>query len=372
MLKYRDAKHLRTGVIGFVLIILVIAVGLAPEQLISWATTLRYQALFSEAGGITTGNNVLVSGIKVGTVSDVSLHEGDAVVTFVISGKVRLGSKTTAHIRTGSLLGARVLTLEPSGSGRMHPSDVIPIARTSSPYSLSEAVSDLTTDIAGTETGTLNQSLDTLSTTIDQIAPQLGPTFDGLTRLSRAFNSRGETLEALLKSTTAVTGILSERSQQVNTLILNGNELLGVLVARRDAISELLANVATVAKELSGLVADNESKLAPTLDRLNSVAAMLEKNRDNISKALPGAAKFAITLGEAVSSMFAYSAFIPNLSIPQIFGPFLEYLWGFRTFDPARGPGFPSPLPRSLIPFPYNGIPECPGCTLGGRIGGTQ
>ena len=111
----------------------------------------------------------------------------------------------------------------------------------------------------------------------------MGPTFDGLTRLSRAINSRGETLDALLKSAANVTGILSAHSQQVNTLILDGNVLLEVLVQRRNAISQLLANVSAVAKELSGLVADNESKLAPTLDRLNSVAAMLEKNRDNIA-----------------------------------------------------------------------------------------
>ena len=229
-----------------VLIALIIAVGLAPERLVSWATTIRYQALFSEAGGITTGNNVLVSGVKVGTVSDVALREGDALVTFGVNGKVRLGSQTTAHIRTGSLLGARVLTLEPTGSGTMHPSDVIPISRTSSPYSLSEAVSDATTNLAATSTDTLNHSLDALSATIDQIAPQLGPTFDGLTRLSRAINSRGETLDALLKSAANVTGILSGHSQQVNALILDGNVLLEVLVARRNAISELLANVSAV------------------------------------------------------------------------------------------------------------------------------
>ena len=146
MLKYRDAKHIRSGFIGLVLIMLIIAVGLKPERLASWATTIHYQALFSEAGGIAAGNNVLVSGVKVGTVSDVSLHEGDALVTFGANSKVRLGSQTTAHIRTGSLLGARVLTLEPAGTGRMRSSDVIPLSRTSSPYSLSEAVSDLTTN----------------------------------------------------------------------------------------------------------------------------------------------------------------------------------------------------------------------------------
>jgi phospholipid/cholesterol/gamma-HCH transport system substrate-binding protein len=349
MLKYRDSKHIRSGLMGVILMILVVLVGLAPQELVSWATMIRYRALFSEAGGIESGNNVLVSGVKVGTVSDVSLDDdGAALVSFRIRGNIRLGSETTAHIRTGSLLGARVLTLEPGGAAALQSADVIPLSRTASPYSLSEAVSDLTTNTAGTSTQTLNQSLDALSATVDQIAPQLGPTFENVTRLSRALNSRGETLDDLLKSATNVTGILSERSQQVNALILNGNQLLDVLVQRRNAISELLANVSVVAKELTGLVADNESKLAPTLERLNSVAAMLQKNHDNISKALPGLKKFELTSGETVSNGFYYNAYVPNLAIPELMQPFFDYYFGMRRNDPN--------MPRALFPWPRNGI----------------
>lgn len=349
MLKYRGANLIRPGFIGVVLVALTVAVGLGSQQLMSWATTVRYQALFSEAGGIAAGAKVLVSGVKVGTVSDISLKEGDALVTFQIDGKVRLGLETTAHIRTGSLLGARVLTLESAGHGRMHSSEVIPVSRTSSPYSLSEAVSDLTSDLAGTSNDTLNQSLNALSATLDRIAPELGPAFDGLTRLSQALNGRSESLSNLLKSATDVTGIISQRTQQVNALILDGNDLLGVLVQRRDAINELLANTSVVAKELSGVVADNQSKLAPTLDRLNSIAAVLEKNRDNISKALPGLKKFEITSGETVANGNYYNAYVPNLSLPELTQPFLDYYLGFRRGDPS--------MPRALFPWPHNGIP---------------
>ncbi|HUH70906.1 MAG TPA: MCE family protein [Mycobacterium sp.] len=372
MRKYRGVGLIKAGFIGAVLIVLTILVGLSPERLISWATKVRYQALFSEAGGLAVGNAVTVSGIKVGTVSSVSLSKGDALVTFMINGNVPLGSQTSAHIRTGTLLGERVLTLDSAGSGTLRPMAVIPVSRTSSPYSLTEAVSDLTTNTAGTNTVSLNQSLDTLSATLDQIAPQLGPTFDGLTRLSRSLNSRNEKLGDLFKSASDVTGILSERSQQVNALILNADDLLQVLAARRQEIVDLLVNTSAVAKQLSGLVHDNESKLAPTLERLNSVTAMLEKNRDNLSKALPALAKYQISLGEAVAGGFYYQAFVPNLLIGQLVQPFLDYLWGFRTFNTATGPGTPSTVPRALFPWPYNGIPPCDGCTLGGRIGGGQ
>ncbi len=348
MLKYRNPRLARVGFLGVVLALLVVAVGLQPEQLLSWANGIRYYAEFAEAGGLSEGNDVKVSGVKVGSVTDVSLGDRGAVVTFVVD-DVRLGDQSTAHIRTGTLLGARVLTLEPAGRDAMHPGDVIPLSRTGSPYSLSEAVNDLTTNVAATDMGSLNQSLDTLSATLDQVAPQLGPTFDGLSRLSRSLNSRSETLASLLKHAGQVTDVLAQRSQQVNTLILNANDLLGVLVERRQAISELLANTAAVAQNLTGLVKDNEAELAPTLDRLNAVTAMLEKNRDNLAKALPGLKKFEMTTSESVASGPYYSAYVPNLAVPELIQPFFDYAFGFRAGDPN--------MPRALFPWPHNGIP---------------
>src|SRR6201995_2982430 len=275
MLKFSGSGLFKAGFIGTVLIVLLILVGLSPDRIVSLATAVRYQALFSEAGGLATGNAVTVSGIKVGTVSDVSLRNGDALVTFTMKGSVPLGTDTTAHIRTGTLLGERVLTLESAGNGMMHALDLIPISRTSSPYSLTEAVSDFTAYASDTNTATLNQSLDTLSATLNQIAPQLGPTFDAVSRFSQSLNARNTILADLFKSASALTGILSERSQQVNKLILNSDDLLQVLAGRRKAIVPLLPATSMVSKQLSGLVDDNESKLAPALQKLNSVTSGL-------------------------------------------------------------------------------------------------
>ncbi|OYN82150.1 MCE family protein [Mycolicibacterium sphagni] len=356
MLKYRGTQLIQAGFIGFAVILLTIMIGLNTERITTWATQVRYQALFTEAGGLAVGNDVTKTGIKVGSISSVVLDRGKALVTFTVDGSVRLGADTTAHIRTGSLLGQRVLTLESAGTTRLRPGDVIPVDRTFSPYSLTEAVSDLTTNTADTDTASLNQSLDALSAVLDQIAPQLGPTFDGLTRLSRSINDRNDTLRTLLSSAGNVTGILAQRSDQLNTLLLNANDLIGVLSDRRQAIAELLANISVLGRQLSGLVADNEKQLAPTLEKLNAVTAMLEKNRDNIAKALPGLAKFQVTQGETVSSGFYYNAYVPNLIPGQTIQPFLDYAFGFRRGADAGQP--PDNVgPRAEFPFPYNGIP---------------
>ncbi|MGV0746495.1 MCE family protein [Mycolicibacterium sp. XJ870] len=356
MLKYRGSSLVRPGFIGLVLIVLIITVGLQPQQLWSMVSSVRYHAEFAEAGGLAPGNDVKVSGVPVGNVSSVEFENGHALVTFAVNGKIRLGSDTTAHIRTGNLLGERVLTLEPGGNGRIRASGVIPLTRTGSPYSLTDAVGEFTSNTAGTDTAAINHSLDTLSETIERIAPQLAPTFDGVTRLSNSLNTRNGSLAGLLKSAADVTGVLSDRSQQVNRLILNANDLLGVVQDRRYVIVNLLANTSAVAQELSTLVAENEAELAPTLEKLNKVSEMLERNRDNLTKSLDGLKKYQLTQGEAVNNGFYYNGFASNLMPGPAIQPFLDYALGFRRGVNAGQPP-DNAGPRSEFPFPYNGIP---------------
>ncbi|OBK80320.1 mammalian cell entry protein [Mycolicibacter heraklionensis] len=356
MLKYRESSLVRLGFVGVVLVALIIMVGLQPKQLLAMATSIRYQALFAEAGGLSAGNNVKVSGVNVGTVSGVSLDHGKALVSFAVDSRVRLGVDTTAHIGIATLLGERVLVIEPRGSGSIGARGVIPLARTASPYSLTDALGEFTANTAATDTASINQSLDTLSATIERLAPQLAPTFDGVSRLSKSLNNRNESLSGLLASAASVTGILSERSEQVNRLILNADDLLAVLQDRRHAIVDLLANASAVAQQLSGLVDDNEQELAPTLTQLNKVAQMLERNRDNLEKSLKGLAKYQLTQGEAVNNGFYYNGFASNLLPGPAIQPFLDYALGFRRGVNAGQPP-DNAGPRAEFPFPYNGIP---------------
>ena len=98
------------------------------------------------------------------------------------------------------------------------------------------------------------------------------------------------------------------------------------------------------------MIHDNEQRLAPTLDKLNAVTAILEKNRDNIAKALPGLAKFQTTLGETIGNGPYYQAYVPNLDIAQILQPCWITRSGSagaqtpvsRPTTPGLAPSFPS------------------------------
>ncbi|GAB04068.1 MCE family protein [Gordonia amarae] len=345
MHRYRGSGLVRAGLIGLTLLILTVLAGLNTAKVGAWFTSMTYQADFEEAGGLTAGADVMVSGVRVGTVSEVELHDGLARVHFTVDTDTRLGRDTAVQIRTGSLLGQRLVTVEPKGAGTLLPSDVIPVTRTASPYSLNEAVDDLTTNATDIDTKQLNASLEVLTDTMTAISPDLGPTLDALTDVSRGINSRNDSLRQLLSATSDITGVIGQRAQKVNTLILNANSLLGVLVQRREQISSLLVNVTAVAKQLTGLVADNEKQLAPTLTQLNSVLAMLEKNRDNISKALPLFVKVSTTQGEAVSGGPFYQAYVANLMPGPLFQPFIDRAFGLKPEAKIPGLGGGIPLP---------------------------
>jgi len=75
-------------------------------------------ANFSGIGGLAVGDDVEISGVKVGSVSKVELDPATylAKVTVNVQPDIKLPSDTAALISSKSLLGGRYLSLEPGGA----------------------------------------------------------------------------------------------------------------------------------------------------------------------------------------------------------------------------------------------------------------
>lgn len=80
-------------------------------------------AQFSEIGGLKTGADVRISGVKVGTVSNVSLDPLTylAKVEISLGRELELPEDTAALIASESLLGGTYLALEPGAEEEMIP-----------------------------------------------------------------------------------------------------------------------------------------------------------------------------------------------------------------------------------------------------------
>ena len=266
----------------------------------SWATSLRYQALFAQVGGLAAGNDVTVSGIKVGTVTDVALDDGQAMVSFTIKGTVRLGDSTTAHIRTGSLLGQRMLTLESAGRARLHPigdhpdlTDVLPILdhrrRRRPDHRHCRYRHGHTQPVSGHPVGHDRPDRPKTGSDIRRGHPAVAGSQRPQPHTGRTVQKRTGSQHHPLGAQRADEHLDSQRQRP------GGCPGRSAASHRRVAQQHLGA----LAKQLSGVIHDNEAELAPTLDKLNAVTAVLEKNRDNIAKSLPGLAQYELTTGSS-------------------------------------------------------------------------
>jgi len=75
-------------------------------------------AKFFKIGGLTTGSDVRISGIKVGTVKSSTLDAEtfDAVVTMSIRPDVKLPADTVASIGSEGIVGGKYVRIEPGNS----------------------------------------------------------------------------------------------------------------------------------------------------------------------------------------------------------------------------------------------------------------
>jgi phospholipid/cholesterol/gamma-HCH transport system substrate-binding protein len=307
-------KTIRSGIFGIVIVVCALMVAFGYTSLPFYPQGKSYEAYFADAGGISAGNDVNVSGIVVGKVNGVQLAGQVAKVTFTVDRKVRLGDQTLASIKTDTVLGERSLAVTPRGGGSV---TSIPLGRTTVPYTLNMALQDLGQNASELDKGQLNQALGVLTDSLRDATPQLRRTLDGVAALSRSINANDEALGQLLARANSVTKLLADRAGQVNQLINDGNSLFAALDERRAALSNLIAGIDEVSEQISGFVADNRREFGPALRKLNLVLDNLLERREHISQALKRLPPYATALGESVGSGSGFSVNLPN-SLPNI------------------------------------------------------
>jgi phospholipid/cholesterol/gamma-HCH transport system substrate-binding protein len=313
----------RPVLVGVVSIVVIAVFGLLAyfsEDLPLIGGGTQYAADFTEAAGLISGNGVLVAGVKVGQVTGVDLAGNHVRVTFRVKG-VWIGNASTAAIKIKTLLGEKYLAVDPLGTADQDPKQDIPSSRTVSPYDVTEALSGLADTVGQISTQQLAQSFEAIAATFAGTPPELHSALSGLSALSETISSRDTQLAQLLANTRKITGTLAGDDSQFQQLLSDGNLLLTELQQRRDAIGALFAGTKALAAQLSGLVADDSAQLEPMLAELDQVTDVLQRNQDNLTKALSLAGPYYRMVGNTLGNgrwMDAYlCGLVPSSYVPS-------------------------------------------------------
>jgi phospholipid/cholesterol/gamma-HCH transport system substrate-binding protein len=322
---FKPLRERNPAAVGAVGLLVLALVGLAAYNadalpVIGGGTT--YSANFTEAAGLRPGNEVRVAGVKVGKVTGVSLDGADAY-TVKVTFKVRhtwIGDASTAAIGIKTLLGEKYLAVDPLGSRKQDPGTRIPTSRTTSPYDVTQAFDGLGQTLGSIDTRQLATSFQTIADTFRNTPDSVHSAATGLSALSRTVSSRDAQLARLLTGSKQLTQTLSDQNGHFQTLVSDGDLLLGEIQKRRDAIHALLTGAQDLGIQLSGLVADNTRQLGPTLDALDRVTGVLVANQASLDQVLALAGPYYRLVGNTLGNGRWFDSYLCGL-VPRDYLP---------------------------------------------------
>jgi phospholipid/cholesterol/gamma-HCH transport system substrate-binding protein len=313
MKRYTDAQIMRLGAITIVLMLLVMAAAFNLSKFPGFGGT-SYTAVFADASGIHRGNMVQVGGIRVGRVQDVTLESSTVVVKFEVDHGVEFGEESEASIEVLNLLGEKFLELTPAGEGQLAEDTPIPIERTESAYDIVGVFGDLTTTTEEIDRDQLVDALDVVSTTMTQAAPEIEASFDGIARLSETVASRDAQIRELFASSKEVTQLLSDRSEDLVSLMENGDLVFQEVTKRKEAVHRLLVNARILAKQLRGVAQDNQEQLGPALAEVDELLDLLISKEEELKATLSALGPYVSILGNIIGTGPWFDAYAANLA----------------------------------------------------------
>lgn len=318
---FRERNPVVVGAVSLAVVALLILAAFRAQDLPLIGGGDTYHAAFSESGGLKPNDEVRIAGVRVGKVEDVELDGGHVRVTFRIDTESAFGDDTRAAIKVKTLLGAMYLSLEPAGPGQLDEGSEIPVERTSSPYDVVDAFSGLAETSERIDTDRLAQSLTTLADLTRNTPEEFRDALDGVSRLSANIAARDGQINTLLKNLKRVSAVLDDRDQDIVGLMKDSDVLFRALVARREAVHNLLLSTGRLSKELTTLIEQSRADLKPALTHLESVVAVLNKNEDNLDNSLRLMAPFYRVFASTLGNGPWFDTYIQNMPpVPQVGG----------------------------------------------------
>jgi phospholipid/cholesterol/gamma-HCH transport system substrate-binding protein len=276
------------GVFGVVMSVLTACLFLVFGQYRSGSTS-DYSAVFNDASSLETGDSVRVAGVRVGTVDAIKLRPDNTVlVSFDADDDVILTTGTRAAVRYLNLVGDRFLELDDGpGSTRVMPrGSQIPADRTQPALDLDLLLGGLKPVIRGLDPRDVNA----LTNALLEIFQGQGDTLQSLLSRTSSFSNvladNNTALESLVDNLDKVLATLGKEGERFSGTLDRFERLTTELATDRDTIGDAIDSLSAGTASIAGLLSSARPPLAGTVDQLNRLAPLIDKDKGLIDVAL--------------------------------------------------------------------------------------
>jgi phospholipid/cholesterol/gamma-HCH transport system substrate-binding protein len=248
-----------------------------------------YTARFADASGLHPGDDVRISGVKVGQVTDITIADDHlADVRFDVDRQHRLPVTTTATVRYRNVVGQRYLALGTHVDSPQELPDggVIPVERTKPALNLTVLFNGFKPLFKALDPDEVNQ----LSYELIQVFQGEGGTVNSLLRhtasLTNTIADKDEVIGAVIGNLNRVLGTINDRGPQTEELIDALQALVSGLAEKRKPIGEATEALGSLTESVSGLLSEARQPLRKNIESLNRLAGTLDRGEETIDLAL--------------------------------------------------------------------------------------
>jgi virulence factor Mce-like protein len=287
-----------------------IAIGLAIALTLTFIGALAYvtgrtffgprtiTACFTSATGIYPGDEVRVSGVKVGTIDAIRPVGSQAKIVMKVDRDVPVPAEAKAVIVAQNLVSARYVQLAPAyrfTGPTMSDGAQIPVDRTAVPVEWDEVKDQLMrlatdlgpkSDVSGTSTG---RFIDSAANALDGNGEKLHQTLTQLAGVGRILADGSGNIVDIIKNLQTFVTTLRESTEQIVSFQNRLATISSVLDDSRSDLDASLRDLSVAIAEVQRFIAGSRDQTSEQIQRLANVTQNLVDHRTDVENLLHAA-----------------------------------------------------------------------------------
>lgn len=254
----------------------------------SYGSTNSYKAIFTDASGLTHGDDVRIAGVRVGTVSGIKIVKHNlAQVSFTVVKSRPLPDSSEITLRYRNLVGQRYLDIT-QGAGDpnklLQDHGTVPVTQTHPALDLTTLFNGFKPLFQGLDAPSINSLSDAIIKTLQGEGGALESLLGTLASVTNALADKDQVIGDVVDNLASVLTAIGDRDNELSDLITQLQGFVSGLAQDHTTIGNAIAGINNLATTTSSLLSQVRAPLARDIVDLSALTANLNNNKATIQK----------------------------------------------------------------------------------------
>lgn len=219
--------------------------------------TRSYTAVFTDANGLKTGDDVRMYGVQVGKVATIGLDSNRATVGLTVQQGMAVYDSSKLAIRYQNLTGQRYVDIQqpPHPGAELRAGTTIGVDQTIPSFDITALFNGLQPVLAEFSASAVNQFAESMLAVIEGNGTGIGPALDAIEKLSRYVTDRQVVISTLVANLKLISDQMGGRSSQLIALIDGMTGVFAALQEKFDGVVDYALTAPPVLRPINDLLA---------------------------------------------------------------------------------------------------------------------